>query len=285
MERPVPMGTNKCFRLVCALCLSAAYLSAQTSSGKTVRHRQVEVEDQSQPAELTKAEALIEKKEFGSAEPLLKKVVTSQPNNYQAWFDLGFIYNALGRPDDSIAAYRESVKAKPDVFESNLNLGLMLVKNRQPGADEFLRAATKLKPNSHVDQGRATAFLALAHSIQDTNRAEAIAAYHQAAALQPKDPEPLLAAGKLYEDANKFGDAEQEYKQALAIAPASEDAVVGLANIYMRTQRFPEAEDYLRKVIAQRPNDPVAHVQLGRVLAADQKYDEASTELQAGLKL
>ena len=273
------------FHLSCALCLSAASLLAQTSSGKTVRHHQVQVEDQSPHAELSAAEVLIEKKDFSAAEPLLKKLVASQPNNYQAWFDLGFVYNALKRPTDSINAYRESVKAKPDVFESNLNLGLMLAKNRQPGADEFLRAATKLNPTSHVDQGRAAAFLALAHAIQETNPSEAIDAYHQAAALQPKDPEPRLAAGQLYEVANKFGDAEQEYKEALALDPSSEDAVVGLANVYMHTQRFPEAADYLRKVVAQRPNDPVAHVQLGRVFAADQKYDDAITELQAGVKL
>src|SRR5579864_8447957 len=108
MERPVPMGTSRGFQLTCALCLSAASLVAQTSTGKTVRHRQVQVEDQSQPAELTKAEALIEKKDFVAAEPLLKKLVAAQPNNYQAWFDLGFVYNALERPDDSVAAYRES---------------------------------------------------------------------------------------------------------------------------------------------------------------------------------
>jgi tetratricopeptide (TPR) repeat protein len=279
------MGTSRGFQLICAVCLCAATLVAQTSTGKTVRHHPVQVDDQSQSPDLTKAEAAIEKKDFAVAEPLLKKVLIAQANNYQAWFDLGFVYNALGRPEDSISAYRESVKAKPDVFESNLNLGLMLAKNKQPGADEFLRAATKLKPTSHVDQGRATAYLALAHAVRDTNPAEAIDAYHQAAVLQPKDPEPHLAAGQLSEAAGKFGDAEQEYKQALALDPGSEDAVVGLANIYMRSQRYPEAEDYLRKVIAQRPNDPVAHVQLGRVFAADQKYDDAIAELQAGLKL
>jgi tetratricopeptide (TPR) repeat protein len=281
------MGTSKNlhYAVACVFLLAASPVSSQTSTGKTVRHRQVQVEDQSQPAELTQAEAAIEKKDFAAAEPLLKKVVGSQPNNYQAWFDLGFVYNALGRPDDSISAYRQSVKAKPDVFESNLNLGLMLVRNKQPGADEFLRVATRLKPTSHVDQGRATAWIALAHAVQETNPQEAIDAYRQASALQPKDPEPHLSAGQLYEAQSKFGDAEQEYKQALALAPTSGDAIVGLANVYMRSQRLPEAEDYLRKAVAQRPNDAVAHIQLGRVLAADQKYDDAVTELQAGLKL
>jgi tetratricopeptide (TPR) repeat protein len=260
-------------------------LSAQISSGKTIRHHKIPVEDESQPPELTQAEAAIEKKDYAGAEPLLKKVVTAQPANYQAWFDLGFVYNALDQPTDSIRAYRQAVTAKPDVFESNLNLGLMLVKNKQPGAEEFLKAATTLKPTSHVDQGRASAWLALARLVEEKDPDQAIEAYRQAAALQPKDPEPRLSAGLLLEKQTKFADAEDQYKQALALDPSSSDALVGLANIYMRGKRFPEAEEYLKKVVAQRPNDPVAHVQFGRVLAADQKYDDAIAELQDGLKL
>jgi tetratricopeptide (TPR) repeat protein len=272
-------------RVLCGLLAVSGALWAQTSSNKTVRHHKVAVEDSSQSAELTKAEAAIEKKDYATAEPLLKKVVAAQPANYQAWFDLGFLYNALGKVAESIAAYRQSVTAKPDVFESNLNLGLMLVKNKQPGAEEFLAAATKLKPTSHIEQGRASAWIALAHVVEEQDPERGIEAYRQAATLQPKDPEPHLSAGLLLEKQNKFADAEQEYKQALALEPASSDALVGLANVYMRGQRFPEAEEYLRKVVAQRTNDPVAHIQLGRVLAADQKFDDAALELQAGLKL
>ncbi len=272
------------FVLGAVLTLSGA-LWAQTSSSKTVRHHKVAVEDPSQPAELTQGEAAIEKKDYATAELLLKKVVASQPANYQAWFDLGFVYNAQGKADESIAAYRKSVSAKPDVFESNLNLGLMLVKNKQPGAEEFLTAATKLKPISHVEQGRASAWLSLAHVLEEKDPDRAIEAYRQASTLLPKDPEPHLSAGLLLEKQNKFADAEQEYKQALALDPASSEALVGLANVYMRGHRFEEAEEYLRKVVAQNPNDAVAHIQLGRVLAADKKYDDAAVELQAGLKL
>jgi tetratricopeptide (TPR) repeat protein len=280
------MATNK--RLRCWLCgvlLTATPLYAQVSSSKTVRHHRVAVEDQSQPAEVAQAESAIEKKDYATAEALLKKVTDRQPANYQAWFDLGFVYNALGRTDDSIAAYRKSVAAKPDIFESNLNLGLMLVKHKQPDAEAFLQAATRLKPESHVDEGRARAWLALAQVKEDSDPAQALEAYRQASALQPKDPEPRLLAGKLLESQNKFADAEEQYKQALTLDPSSQDALVGLANVYMRGQRFPEAEEYLRKVVSQRPNESAPHIELGRVLAADQKYDDAIAELQAGLKI
>ena len=286
MELPVPMATNRQLRRwLCGVLLAGTPLFAQVSSSKTVRHHRVAVDDPSQPPELIQAESAIEKKNYAAAEPLLKKVVDAHPANYEAWFDLGFVYNALGRTDDSITAYRKSVAAKSDVFESNLNLGLMLVKHKQPDAEEFLKAATRLKPESHVDEARARAWLALARLKEDSDPAQALEAYRQAAALQPKDPESRLSAGRLLENEKKFADAEEQYKQALVLDPSSQDALVGLANVYMRGQRFPEAEEYLRKVVNQRPNEAAPHVQLGRVLAADQKYDDAIAELQAGLKI
>jgi len=258
--------------------------SSSQKQHKTVHHVTV-AEEGAQPPELGKAEELIQKQKYADAEPLLRKVVESDPANYVAWFDLGFTENALGKIDDSIAAYRKSVAAKPDVFEANLNLGLQLAKAKQPDAEQFLRAATQLKPTSHAAEGKARAWLSLAHILEASKPEEALAAYHQAAVLQPKDPEPHLAAGLMLEKQNKFVDAEQEYKAALELDPASADAATGLANIYMRGQRFPEAAAALQRVVAAHPDDAAAHLQLGRVLAAEGKNDEAIVELQAAGKL
>ena len=256
-------------------------------AGQTIHHTKV-AEEEPPPPELTKAEELIQKQDYAAAEPLLRKVLAgdaaNDPGNYVAWFELGFVENGLGKTDDSIAAYRKSVAAKPDVFESNLNLGLQLAKNGQPDAEQFLRAATQLKPTSHVAEGQARAWLSLAHVLEANKPDEAIAAYRQAAVLQPKDPEPHLAAGLLLEKQEKFSDAEHEYKQALALGPSS-DAVTGLANIYMRGHRLSEAEAELRKLVAERPDQAAARIQLGRVLAAEGKNDDAIAELQAGAKL
>jgi tetratricopeptide (TPR) repeat protein len=269
---------------VLLFALSSGHLSAQTT-GKTVRHHKIAEQDPSSPPELTQAEAAMEKQDYATAEPLLQKVVAADSTNYVAWFDLGFLYTALGKAEDSIAAYRKSVAAKPDVFESNLNLGLMLAKAGRPDAEQFLRAAIKLKPASHVDEGHARAWLSLAHVLEASKPEEAIKAYHQTAALQPKDLEPHLSAGQLLEKQNRFADAEEEYKQALAIDPSSTEALTGVGNIYMRGHRFTEAEDILRKLVALHPNDAGAHMQLGRMLAADGQNDNAIAELQAALKL
>jgi Flp pilus assembly protein TadD len=253
-------------------------------TGKTIRHHKVP-DDNAFPQQLAQAEAAIEQKDYASAEPLLNTVVTSDPNNYQAWFDLGFVYHALGKPEDSITAYRKSVAAKPDVFESNLNLGISLAAAKQPDAEQFLRAATKLQPTAHVEEGHEQAWLSLAHVLEKSKPEEAIEAYRQAAALQPQDVEPHLSAAALLEKANRFSDAEQEYKQVLVLQSGSVDALTGLANLYMRGRKFPEALDVLRKLVSLHSDDAGAHMQLGRMLETAGQNDEAITELQTAIKL
>lgn len=259
--------------------------SVRHKTGSSVHHTTV-AEEVAPPTELAKAEGLIDKRDYTAAEPLLRKVVNDDSANYVAWFELGFVENGLGKTDDSIAAYRKSVAAKADVFESNLNLGLQLAKSGQADAEQYLRVATQLTPTSHLAEGRARAWLSLAHVLESAKPDEAIAAYRQAELLQPKDPEPHLAAGLLLEKQENFADAESEFKRALALDPAgSSDAVTGLANIYMRGHRLPEAEAELRKLVAAHPDQADAHIQFGRVLAAEGRNDDAISELQAGAKL
>ena len=258
----------------------------ESSSRHSGHHVRVPVDNtESQPPELTEAESAINKKDYATAQLLLHKLVEREPSNYVGWFDLGFVENALGNVDQSIADYRKSVAAKPDVFESNLNLGLQLAKTGQPDAELFLRAATRLKPTSHVQEGLYRAWLGLGRATEKSNPEEALNAYRHASEIQPKEAEPHLSIGQILERGNKFAEAESEYRQALALDPRSSDALVGLANIYMRGRRFPEAEEYLRKLLMDEPNSAEVHIQLGRVLATEEKTDAAVTELQAGLKL
>jgi Tfp pilus assembly protein PilF len=272
---------------------SSATPSSATSSSSThrsIHHIRVPEDDSpGQPPELNQAEAAIEKQNYAAAEPLLKKLVAGDAASYVAWFDLGFVENALGNVEASIAAYRKSVAAKPDVFESNLNLGLQLAKSGKPGAEEVLRTATRLKPTSHVAEGQYRAWLALGHTLETSQGEEAVEAYQHAASLQPKEAEPHLAEGMLLERKNKFADADREYKRALGLDPGSSDAAIALANLAMRGRRFPEAEQYLRKLAAggaySGPESAAVEIQLGRVLAAEDKTDEAIAAMAAGIKL
>jgi len=268
--------------LLSALLLATVGLHAQASR-PTIRHHRVEETDPI-AAKLTQAEDAIAKQDYAYAEPLLKQVVAERPADYAAWYDLGFLYHALWRTEDSIDAYKKSVQAKPTIFESNLNLGLELASADKPEAEQYLRAATKLTPTSHSAQGRKDAWIALGHFLQRSNPEEAVNSFREAAVVDPKDPQPHLLAGSTLEQL-KSPEAEQEYQLALSIDPNSADAMTALTNFYMSQQRFPDAENLLRKLVILHPNDAATHIQLGRMLAIAGKNDDAIAEMQAGLKL
>ena len=256
---------------------------AQTT-GTTVRHHKVEEQDPARAAR-AEAEADIGKQDYSAAESLLKKSLEAHADDYAAWYDLAFVYHALGRRDDSVSAYRKSVAAKPDVFESNLNLGLALADAGDPQAEQYLRAATQLKPVSSPEQSLPRAWMALGNVLQATKPEEAIRAFRQAAALDPKDPEPHSMIGTLLEKQQNPGEAEKEYQEALALAPESTDALVAISNFYMRQKKFADAEASLKRLVALHPDDAGGHFQLGRMLAISGKKAEAVSEMEAGLKL
>jgi tetratricopeptide (TPR) repeat protein len=260
-----------------------AALMAQ-DTGETVRHHRVDNGDPAQ-AVRAEAEADIDKQDYSAAEPLLKKYLEAHAGDYAAWYDLAFVYQALGRRDDSIAAYRKSVAARPDVFESNLNLGLALADAGDPQAEQYLRAATQLKPGSNPDPSLRRAWFALGSVLEATKPEEAIRAFRQAEMLDPKDPEPHLMIGALLERQQNAGEAEKEYQQAVAVAPGSTDALVAISNFYMRQKKFADAEASLKTLVALHPNDAGVHFQLGRMLAISGKNAEAVSEMEAGLKL
>jgi len=266
-----------------AILLIALTAVAVAQTHTTVRHYKERIDDT--PPEIAQAEDAIQKNDFTAAETLLKKAIEKDPKNYQAWFDLGFVLNRLGRVEDSIHAYRQSVAAKPEVFETNLNLGLMLVRFNSPEAERYLRAATGLKPTDHVEEGQARAWLALAHLLENAKPEDALQAYRKASELTPKDPEPHLSAGLLHERQKEFSDAEAEYKQVLTLDAHSTEAAIGLTNIYMKSARLSDAEPLLRQLATDRPDDGGVHLQLGRVLAAQDKKDDAIAEIQIALKL
>lgn len=267
--------------LVVVLAAVSWPLHADQQSAPTVRHHRVaEPADDSTSPEIEQAETAMEKQDYITAETMLLKALDSNPNAYRAWFDLGYIYTATEHVPEAVVAYRKSVEAKPDVFESNLNLGILLARQGDSdGAAKHLKAATQLKPTANVEEGLSRAWLSLGLIEEAHDPQQALVAYAQAAKLTPIDPEPHLSAGSLLERQVKLEEAAREYLAAAKLDPKSTEPITGLANVYSKQKKYAEAETQLRKLLAVDPENSNARVQLGRVLAAEGKSDEAAAFL------
>jgi len=279
------MDINRTFILLVLAGLLAAVPTYAQETEQTVRHhRGDEEQDPYLVPALIQAEKAIDIRDFITAENKLKHIVSDDDTNYRAWFDLGYVYTATRRDADAIEAYRKSVAAKPDLFESNLNLGILLGEAGNPEAEKYLRAAIALKPSGSPALGKERAWLSLAHVFETKNPDEAAAAYHEASNLAPGDLEPHLAAGLFFEKQGRFGDAEREYQQALDLDPKSVEGMAGLVNVYTKMQRLADVEKMLRRYLEINPQNMTAHLQLGRVLQARGNTADARTEYETVLK-
>ena len=283
-------AASKAIIALLALCVGVGAQTAgagrATQSGKTVRKSRA-VDDS-----LARGEAAMDRKDYAAAEEALQQSVKANPENFRAWYDLGFVYSATNRQQQAVDAYRKSVAAKPDVFESNLNLGLILAQAGDSSAEKYLRAATTLKPTSNANQNLARAWLALGTLLRKSDPRRALEAFEKVGQLRPSDPEPHLSAALIADQSRDFATAEKEYQAAARLDPKSVEAAAGLANVYLETKRLEEAEAALRKYLALAAGDGTApaqtasaHTQLGRVLLELHRRAEAIEEFEAALKL
>src|SRR5271165_3681607 len=280
-------GLASLVQVVIVAMVATLISSHAQESAPTVRHHRVAetVPDDSSSPEVDQAETAMQHNDFTNAESLLQKAVVATPGDYRAWFDLGYVYNATSRLPEATEAYRKSVAAKPDVFESNLNLGMLLARQGDnPEAAKYLKAATQLKPTAHPDESLAHAWQALGRVEESLDPQQALAAYAEAAKLDPKNPEPHLSAALLLEKQNNLDAAAREYRTVADLDPKSQVAISALANVYIKQKKYTEAEAALRRLLAIDPQNSSARVQLGRLLAEEGKSDEAAQELQKGLQ-
>jgi tetratricopeptide (TPR) repeat protein len=269
--------------LILSVFMTDVALSQNT--GKTVRKRRV-VEESPESAQLNRAYVAIQKQDFAAAEKDLLQITEQDPKNAHAWSSLGYVYNATNRTPQAIEAYRKSVEADPQVFETALNLGLLLARAKDAvGAEKYLRQATTLKPAEKPEEGLYIAWRTLGEVLRDNKPADAVQAFRSAAAVAPNSPEPHVAAAFILENQNQLSDAAAEFQKAAELDPRSSEALAGLVNSYSKLGKYTEAESALRKYLQLDPNNVTAHVQLGRLLAAQQKWDEATAELEIGLKV
>lgn len=280
------MAANRAIVLLAVLALTLPLPAQAPASGKGSRPKRDLAPETGVSALVRDAEVAIDKKDYPAAEERLLQSTAADPKDYRAWFDLGFVYSSTERKAQAIVAYRKSVELKPDAFEPNVNLGVLLAARGDAEAEKYLRAATTLKPvMSKPEQGQARAWIALAMFLETRDPGEALRSFQAASLLTPDDAEPHLRAAMILEKLGKDADAEKQFQTAAKLDPKSAPAQAGLANVYMRAKKLPEAEAGLRKFVALEPGSVNGHLQLGRVLRELGRAPEARAEFETASRL
>ena len=99
----------------------------------------------------------LDHQQFAQAEQIFTKLTEQDANDYTAFFNLALAESGLQKRDAAVTHYRKVLELKPNLFEAELNLGILYLRNRQSAdALPLLEDAVKQKP----DQPRPKRYLA-----------------------------------------------------------------------------------------------------------------------------
>jgi tetratricopeptide (TPR) repeat protein len=160
-----------------------------------------------------KAEELVGKKKYDQAVDLLKQIVETDKNDFQAWTALGTIYYAEQKLDAAADAYLKAIEVHPGSPRAHLNLGrVRSSQKRFEEAVEPLTKAVELQPTS----GDANYLLGECY-LQLKKGSKAIPYLNEAANLGR--PDAHLRLGWLYNAAGMKDKAAIEYEEYLKKNP------------------------------------------------------------------
>ena len=187
--------------------------SSATPAGGVISAADVYERPAATRSQFQKAEDLVGKKKYDQAADLLKQIVETDKNDFQAWNALGTIYYAQQKLDEAENAYSKAVEVHPDSPRAQLNLGR--VRSSQKKFEEAVEPLTKaidLQPNS----GDANFLLGECY-LQLKKGSKAIPYLNEAAKLGRSDAH--LRLGWLYNAAGMKDKAAIEYEEYLKKNP------------------------------------------------------------------
>ncbi len=195
--------------------------------------------------------------------------------------NLGNAFNALGKPDASIACYRRALVLKPRYPEACHNLATALLGQNQAGeAAAWLRKAIALKPDF------AEAYNALGNAHAALNEPEqAVACYRRAVSLRPSYADAHNNLGAALAEAGQLEAAAGCYRQALGFQPDIAEVHNNLGAVLERLGQCGEAAACWQTAIALRPDLAEAHDGLGTLLADAGLLEQAAACYRTAISL
>lgn len=109
--------------------------------------------------------------------------------------------------------------------------------------------------------------------------ADAIAVLEQAAAKEPKAPEPLLTLARVYATLGKNDEAAGAYGKVASLVPGHTEALRGLGDLAATRGDLETAAIHYGRILASDPHDAGAALKLGVVDARAGRLQEAFTLL------
>jgi Flp pilus assembly protein TadD len=224
--------------------------------------------------QIAAAQQALDRKDYATAIPLLRKIAAARPSQALPHFELGYVYSELKQYDQAASEYRRAIALDPQMAAAHINLGLVLRDSDPAAAVESFRRAAALLP----DQGRPH-YLA-GQTLEASGRlAEAVEEYRSAVSLAPNDAEMRLALGRALLRSGRTAEAESQFRDAIPLARGTGQARLGLAETLLQEQKNAEAAGAFAAYLRQEPGDGDARIEYAVALQNLDRLDDALAQL------
>lgn len=181
----------------------------------------------------------------------LQKTVELRPGFAEAWNNLGMLAAQQGNSDEAIKDFQESIRIRPGYYTAHLNLGNLYRRQRAfDKAEDSLSRALSIRPDDpeiHYSLGMLFA--------QQNDFERAAKCLEQAIAIRPDYPEALNNLGVVYVRRQDFRRAEDEFLTGIKVAPAFDQSYLNLARLYAMQNDKQKAREVLRKLLQLQPGN------------------------------
>jgi Flp pilus assembly protein TadD/peroxiredoxin len=210
-----------------------------------------------------------------------QQVITSKPDNADAWYNLGTLNLRRNNFDEAGRYLEQTLKLQPDYPEAWNNLGMIAA--QQGRADEAIQDfqhALDQRPNyitAHLNLGnvyrRQKSFDKASQSLM------------RALALEPDDPEVNYSVGMLYAQQDQMRSASDYLQRAIELRPDYAEALNNLGIVFVREQDFSRAEEQFKSGMRVAPNFDQSYLNLARLYIMRNDKEKARQVLEQLLQL
>jgi tetratricopeptide (TPR) repeat protein len=201
-------------------------------------------------ATVERATALIRLERYTDAEPMLRKVLASEPEHYGALANLAWLLDLVDRRAEALETARLLITHWPDDTEGFYRAALVLKQDKEfDEALALLERALEIAP----DEGRILRVCAQVVGRYPDRRAEALAMVDRAIEVDPELGESYQAKAMVLVDEYRWRDAEAAMEQALRLEPTNTAFLIQAGIVKLRLGAIERARDAFTSALRLRP--------------------------------
>jgi tetratricopeptide (TPR) repeat protein len=217
----------------------------------------------------------LDEKRYEAAVENFTRAIAADGSDYTSHFNLALAYSLLKKDSEAVTEYRKTLELKPGVYQAQLNLGMLLIRDRQTAeAETVLAAAVAQRPLEF----RPIYYLAEAQ-LADASYAEAEKSYLAALTIDAKSAAAELGLAHAIAKQNRLPDAVPHFEKAAELDPKYNDGLLELAGLYE------DAKDYAKagELYAKFPDNPAAQEHRAAMLLAAGQASAAVKQFEAAV--